>query len=434
MIYNKKIEVFFNKETALLLDGQSKKCNWLYNQLVAKTREDYQNGNKLKLTSGRNLRNYATSMKEEYQFLKTVHSSPLKNTAIRLKTAYDKFFDHETGYPKFRSWKEKWFSLYYDEPNKGFKLEGDNSLRLTLGKTQIEDKKGNLKNKQLYAYGNLREKLVLNNDARIKTFRLCKEKTKFYAIFTVEESDKEVSKPKNVRWISIDQNHKNFFVAIDSEGRTFEFMNFYQTKYFDKLIDELKSKRDKCLRKAKKHETEHGNSYYTPSKRYAKLNKSLDKAYSRRQEQIKSNMYQIAHFLCANYDEIIIGNYVPSKATAKFDNMHRSMLNQSHIGAFRKVLSWVATKSSRLCHVVDEKNTTKECSQCGNMEKKAPDVREFTCPVCKTFMLRDVNSAINIGKKAGLELRNKQNLGEITKLGFIRGRINNKSVYRLMVV
>jgi hypothetical protein len=32
LIYAKKIEVFFKKEEEWILDGQSKMCNWLYNQ------------------------------------------------------------------------------------------------------------------------------------------------------------------------------------------------------------------------------------------------------------------------------------------------------------------------------------------------------------------------------------------------------------------
>ena len=50
---------------------------------------------------------------------------------------------------------------------------------------------------------------------------------------------------------------------------------------------------------------------------------------------------------------------------------------------------------------VNEKNTTKECCICGDREKKDPNVREFTCKNCGTKLKRDINSAVNIGKKAG---------------------------------
>ena len=64
IVFNRKTEILLTKEDSLSLDGQSKICNWLYNQLVQAIREDYQNSSPLKLVEGRNLRDYATSMKK----------------------------------------------------------------------------------------------------------------------------------------------------------------------------------------------------------------------------------------------------------------------------------------------------------------------------------------------------------------------------------
>lgn len=292
-------------------------------------------------------------IKKDKPFLCSVHSSPLKNVAIRLNDSFKRYFNDLSGRPNFKSWKKNWFSLYYDEPNKGFKVN-DNKLTISLGKDSS--------NKQLRLTGTLKEKVKI---AKIKTFRLTKENNTFYAIFTLEsETPKVIEKPKS--FISIDQNHKNFFVGIDNNGNTFEFIKLYQTKYFDKQIDELKSKRDKCNRKHKKKTTLSGKTYYVPNRRWVKLNNAINKVQNRRREQIKSIMYSIAHYLTDNYDHIIIGNYVPTKHTAKYDTMHRSMLNQTHIGEFRNILKWVCIKKGKLYSLVDEKNTTKTCCVCGH--------------------------------------------------------------------
>ena len=81
--------------------------------------------------------------------------------------------------------------------------------------------------------------------------------------------------------------------------------------------------------------------------------------------------------------------------------MRRAMLNQTPIGKFRNILEWVQEKKHKHYTKVDETNTTKECSICGHMKKKEPDVRIFTCEKCKTTMYRDLNSAVNIAKKEG---------------------------------
>ncbi|MGU8836452.1 RNA-guided endonuclease InsQ/TnpB family protein, partial [Clostridium perfringens] len=71
--------------------GQSKICNWFYNQLLDACIKDYKNNNNsLKLLDGRNLRNYGTTLKDEYKFLNTVFSSVLKEPSSRIKNAYNK--------------------------------------------------------------------------------------------------------------------------------------------------------------------------------------------------------------------------------------------------------------------------------------------------------------------------------------------------------
>lgn len=121
------------------LDGQSRICNWLYNHLLERGQQlkrEFISGNpeasKILYTE-RGLRNQLPKIKGENPFLKVVHSSPLKNTALRLSEAIQvhqkskkgKRRGKKMGWPKFRSWKRKWFSLFYDEPNKGFKIEGE---------------------------------------------------------------------------------------------------------------------------------------------------------------------------------------------------------------------------------------------------------------------------------------------------------------------
>jgi hypothetical protein len=84
-------------------------------------------------------------------------------------------------------------------------------------------------------------------------------------------------------------------------------------KTFDKRIDELKSKRDRCLRKSKRlpvldqQGKETGKEYYLPSKKWEKYNRSLKKAERKRREQTKTFMYTTAHSLYKEYDCVAIG-------------------------------------------------------------------------------------------------------------------------------
>ena len=439
LIYNKKVEVKFKEEDEYTLDGQSKICNWLYNQLLDACRHDYKyNGNAKKLLTGRNLRNYGTTLKKEHLFLNTVFSSVLKEPSSRLKKAYDKFFNEGAGYPKFRSWKKKWFSLVFDEPNKGWEVKDDGkTISISLGDIPNLPKEKGKRNPSVL--GKLKEKVELKENEIFKTFSLVKQQGKFYAIFTIERCSQEelefkdimskyrkdlnIAKKENLekpekpvfieeevvisedsRWIALDPNHKNFFVGVDYKGESIEFEKLAMTKYWDKTIDKLKSKRDVCQKRYKTKKTENGSRYTVHSPRWNRINHALNIAYSKRREQIKTALFSISHELYKKYDLVIVGDYTPTNDTAPFKNMKRSMLNQEHIGSFRKILSWVAEKEQKYYIMVNEYNTTKECCVCGNKEKKAPNIREFTCKECGVTILRDVNSAINIAKKANFIL------------------------------
>jgi len=402
MIYAQKIQLIITKEQGLLLDSQSKKCNWLYNQLLQQVNDDYENNNsEKKLLSGRNnLRDLVTVIKEENSFLKTIHSSPLRNAAVRLKDSFVKFFKDkagEVGHPKFRSWKKKWFSLLYDEPFVGYKLDEKN-LRLSLGKSE--------EGKNFYINIQLVKQLKLKLNSKVKNLRIIKENNMFFAVFTIEKE--VVQQPViegEVRWIALDPNHKNMMVGVDYKGRTIEYFKLQSAKYWDKNMDELRSKIDRCKKKTKFCETQDGRGYYKNSRRWNKYNDAMQRASSARREQIKQPLYSVSNDFAQEYDLVLIGDYVPSTETAKYKNMHRSMLNQTFIGQLRKTIDWVMLRSNKRCIVVDERNTTKECPFCSFMEHKDPSIRHYTCPKCGMSYYRDIGSSINIAVKEKMLLR-----------------------------
>ena len=115
-----KLQMVAEVETFRSLDGQSKICNWLYNHLLEKAnilkQQFISTGDPESaktLYTERGLRNQLPSIKQELTFLKSVHSSPLKNTALRLSQAIQshqkskkgKRAGKQVGWHKFRSWQ-----------------------------------------------------------------------------------------------------------------------------------------------------------------------------------------------------------------------------------------------------------------------------------------------------------------------------------------
>ena len=400
-----KLSLEPDEETAFTLDGQSRICNWLYNSLLERSvvlRKDFVTtgspDSAKSLYTKRGLRNLVPMVKKENPFLKVVHSSPLKNVALRLSSsiqAYQKSKKGKrkgriTGWPKFRSWKARWFSLHYDEPGKGFKIEnGQLILSLGLG----------IDNKRRSVCIPIHDSHLLE-DKEIRSLMVVKEYGSFYAVFTVW---KQLPEKKAIsRVIALDPNHKNLCYGVDTEGQAIEIASPSFLKVYDTRLDELKKKRDRCCKKAQQVQVLDGDKkptgkiYWEPSKRWKKYHKALEKASKKRRDQTKMFLFTAAHSLYRQYDCIGIGNYTPhgNGITTK---MRRAMNNRSLIGRFKETLSWVASKSGKTFLIYDEEGTTRTCHCCDYRvdDGLPPHIRDWECPICKAIHVRDENSARN---------------------------------------
>ncbi len=406
MEYTIKIPLIIDRESSQVLDGQSRILNWCYNHFL-----DYANVLRKEfcqiqssdiakvLYSERGLRDQLPEKKKDFNFLKSVHSSPLKNAVLRLSRSVGDYQKSrkgirkgkKTGWPSFRSVKNKFFSLYYDEPNKGFKITGS-KLRLSLG----VDKEG----KRLYVSVQLKTTLENFKDIEVRNLRIVKNEDVYHACICVRKALPQLKQIKKVA--SIDPNHKNLGYVVGTDGKSIEICNPYFLKTLDKRIDKVKGLRDKCKRRCTKVELDSGKTIYLPSKRYKCLDKVCKKLYRKRREQTKTYLYTIANKLYHNYDLVAVGDYIPRGGGIN-KGMRRSMNNQSLIGVFKEVLSWVALKSGKSFEIWNERGSTITCSTAGCSFKHPfglnPSVRSWTCPDCKTNHLRDENAAINGLKK-----------------------------------
>lgn len=396
-----KIQLNVDEQTAAYLDGQSKICNWVYNHLL-----DHANGLRTEYIASQNpelvktlytengLRDLLPTLKAAAPFLKSVHSSPLKNAVRRLSRSIQTYqkekkkkSSRKVGWPSFRSWAKSWFSLEYDEPNKGWKLDGQ-QLQLSFGK----DENG----KQLRMTATLAEKLPpWTAECVFKTCRVVKELGRFYVSFTMERV-LPASPIKKPEVIALDPNHKNLAVGVSTTGKSIELANAYFLRSLEQRIDDVKSLRDKCVRKSIKVDLPDGRFYWKPSRRWSYLNTILQDLYRLRREQTKTFLYTLANALYDEFDVVAVGDYTPNGGGIT-TGMRRAMNNVSLIGRAKEVFAWVAQKKGKTFIEWNEHRSTKTCSVCRHVVKAgiAPEVREWTCPKCQTFHLRDENAAQN---------------------------------------
>jgi putative transposase len=234
--------------------------------------------------------------------------------------------------------------------------------------------------------------------SRITSLRISRDGSKqYFAVFTLDDvRRKESKKSEPPKIIAFDPNHKNLVYGVDTNGVAIEVQNLAHLKKMDARIDQLKSHRDKCVRKSVKINRPDGTFVWKASNRWTFFNNLLDEAYRIRREQTKTFAYTLSNQICKQYDIICIGDYTPQGGGIT-TSMRRSMNNQSIIGRFKKTLEWVAFRSNRLFFEYNEKGTTRTCCECHHVVEggNPPEVREWDCPQCGFHHLRDENAAIN---------------------------------------
>lgn len=441
-----KISLGLTPEQEYSLDGQSRICNWLYNQLLERAnqgKEEFKETGSSEASkrvyTKVGLRNLVPGLKKEHPFLLTCHCAPLKNAALRLSRSIKRFQSDRklpksqqqgVGWPKFRSSKKKFFSLEYDEYGNGYFIRRVNNqwfLDLSLGENkegplklrieilempqsitdhllhaEKEHEKAKLQRKKVKSAEKLPplRKLLPFTGIRIK-----KEGSCWSAILSLK---KPVPEPvSEVRSVAvIDPNHKNLGYLVDTEGNGIEIENLWFVKPLDRRIDEIKARRDQCKKNSVTLTREDGSKVMRPSRRWKFFQNYLDELYRKRREQIKSALYTFSNELTRYYDFIAVGDYTPHGGGIS-TGMRRSMNNQSQIGKFKQTLNWVCIREGKNYFEWDEDKSTKTCSQCGHPTGpiQDPSVRHWQCVECKTQHIRDENAAMNGFKKVAQEIK-----------------------------
>jgi len=190
----------------------------------------------------------------------------------------------------------------------------------------------------------------------------------YSAVFTVERELPEAKPIKKV--IALDPNHKNLAYGVGTDGRAIEIESPWWLKKYDKRIDELKSKRDRCQKRSRlvavldDDGNETGKQRWEPSKRWKKLDATLQRALAKRRDQTKTFLYTVANGLMREYDMVAIGDYTPQGGGITIA-MRRAMNNRSLIGRFKQIVSWCAAKSGKFYCEYTEEGTKRTCHKTG---------------------------------------------------------------------
>jgi putative transposase len=223
----------------------------------------------------------------------------------------------------------------------------------------------------------------------IAQITIVKQAGRWYAILTCKVLRLKKCSIRHKKPVGIDVGVKNY--AYDSDG------NHVDNPLF--LSKELKPPR-RAQRKVSRRQK--------GSKNYKNAVSWLQRLHMRIANKRRDFLHKLSNDYATKYDVIFVERL-------KLNNMNKNHCLARHImdsswGTFKQLLQY---KADRVVEV-DPRNTTVECSRCGNSVPKALAIRIHECDECGAVLDRDYNASLNILQKGLALLQLPMQRGEVT--------------------
>lgn len=364
-----KIKLYPNKQQEQGINKLLGCYRFVYNQMLAIKQREY-NNNKIDL-SLKDLSKYfhGTLRKDEkYSWLKEQNTHVMKQSIRQMLTAYDRFFKLHTGFPKFKSKKDKQSALF--PLNAISKRNTFEQRKITLIQSfkGIKFRCSDLYFKRLQTY---------KNNIRSATMSKTKSGNYFLSIL-IDIPQSEIIKFKQTgESVGIDLGVKDF--VITSDGEVFENKHF-----FKKQENKIKKLQKQLIRKVK------------GSNNRDKARIKLAKAFEHLTNQKENYIHSVVNELLGYYDTICMEDLNVS-GMLKNHNLAKAI---QEVGFYRfksVLLDKSFNNGKRVVFVNRFYPSSKTCSCCGSIYKGLTlNDREWRCPSCGKIHDRDLNAAMNI--------------------------------------
>ena len=350
-------------------------CRWVYNKFVELIQNSF-------LT--RNDMNYIlTELKYQEPWLYKYHSKMLQMISTKLDSAQKTLIrlrkrGYKTGKIKFIKYNE-YRTFTYNQSGFNLEIRGDKTLLYLSKIGHIE----------------IRKHRNIPTGANIKQVTITKSKSaKWHACLTIDIEKTLTSIPKISfsRAVGIDVGIKNF--VYDSHGNQTS-----NPKNLQKMLKPLRRIQKKVSRQKK------------GSNNRLKTIRHLQRIY----EKITNRRKDFQHKLSSQYaknNDIVFVEKLETLNMVKNHRLAQSIMDASW-GTFLQKLEY----KCKMLVKIPARNTTVDCSRCGNAVPKSLAIRIHRCDKCGLILNRDHNASINILNKGLNKL--PQEMREVTPVKIV---------------
>ena len=380
-----KVRIEPNSSQRKVIDHTIDANRLVYNSLLVACKQVF--SEKRELPSVFDLNRITTQIRHNSPYVKDSYSATLYETAKRAHEACKKTLGtHRKEYGEFD------IDLYE------FNVHGDHFPRFrpkgqfnsftypTARDYSVEYVRKNGKKRRMLKLGKVPGLLrCYNQDTVIEgNLKTCTVKRKdmgnhyeYYACIVIEDTPKPYPEPAKGP-VGVDIGVSN--IAALSDGTVFR-----NDHIFAKMAKRL-AKLQRQLSRA-----------LFGSEHYKKLLTRLNHLYEKINNHRKNNTETISAYIVKNHD--VIGMEDLSVMALRNKSKSRFMTNgynDASLGTLVRRIKDKASSAGRIVILVDPKDTSQLCSQCGSIVKKDLSVRVHSCPYCGFTADRDVNGAKNI--------------------------------------
>lgn len=399
--YGLMVRIYPNTEQKQIISVNSDVNRFVYNKMVQFGKEIYAFGKPSiyikvvdeRLTYLKELKKSTTMLKDMYPWLcdKRIDSLAIANAKQNYNKAWNLYHKvYNISPPNYhkKSYEEKYqTNAHYnkkkiDTPtmnNGSCRFSKNNVVLPRLGKIRY---KGSAK---------MLQKLFSMQEIRIGTITIIKDACgDYFASFCLASDIPFVEKlSKTGSKVGIDLNIENFYA--DSNGNFVDNPKYYHKA--KKRLAKAQRKLGKRMYRAKKERRrlKDASNYQKQRLLVARMMKVI---MNRR----KTFLHNQSMTLINNHD-LVVAEELRSKNMMK-NHALASSIQDNGWRTFLSMMTYKAKMYGKAFITVNPKNTTQTCHVCGHImkgeEKLTLKDRDWVCPVCGSYHIRDVNAAINI--------------------------------------
>jgi putative transposase len=385
MLLCKKIKLEVSAQDATTLEFMQGKCRALYNWWV------------MKLRAGErwNFTNAKKTLQESRKFdpqINAVYGKLLAEVFFRLDKAMQAFFrrveegEHKPGFPRVKP-RHQFFTLCY--PAMYLQVQGKAMTLPTGGKGRHK------------RYPNIVAHLTEEPPAQFREVAITRDAQGHYSGSFVYEAGEQHAPPEGV--VAFDLGIKTLATGYTDKGRVYHIGGFKGARWYNRQLDKIRSKRDKCKKK---------------SRRYIRLSKVYQRVSERKRRKQQDCLHKASHLIADRLAEraVVIGDLSQQQMVLKKQEeetpkerrkrqiRNRMVYNDWGLYGFMQMLTYKCLLAGKALHIISERDTSKTCSRCGHKQDMPLYKRTYRCPNCGLVLDRDDNSAINIYQRfvAGL--------------------------------